>query len=102
MLLSPILELFLVFFTQIAREFSVDALEVVLDRLSLLAEPTFKILKFIDKINRVRLLLVFLDSTLVIFIISINSILTRLFCLLVDAFFVPIAPAILVVVFLSF
>ena len=90
MLLSPILELFLVF-TQIAREFSVDAFEVVLDRLSLLVEPIFNTLKFIYKINRVRLLLVFLDSTLVIFII-----------LLLDAFLVPIAPAKLSVVFLMF
>ena len=90
MLLSPILELFLVF-TQIAREFSVDAFEVVLDRLSLLVEPIFNTLKFIYKINRVRLLLVFLDSTLVIFII-----------LLLDAFLVPIAPAKLSVVFLLF
>ena len=90
MLLSPILELFLVF-TQIAREFSVDAFEVVLDRLSLLVEPIFNTLKFIYKINRVRLLLVFLDSTLVIFII-----------LLLNAFLVPIAPAKLSVVFLMF
>ena len=90
MLLSPILELFLVF-TQIAREFSVDAFEVVLDRLSLLVEPIFNTLKFIYKINRERLLLVFLDSTLVIFII-----------LLFNAFFVPIAPAKLSVVFLLF
>ena len=90
MLLSPILELFLVF-TQIAREFSVDAFEVVLDRLSLLVEPIFNTLKFIYKINRVRLLLVFLDSTLVIFII-----------LLLNAFLVPIAPAKLSVVFLLF